>query len=91
MLNSAYGKPNKTVQLSNVDCIGNETTLDSCKGERIAYDEGRNLYIHINAAGVDCYSTSNALGPSSNVERGGYIGAGILGAILAAAVLFIVV
>lgn len=89
-MGSYYGKPNKTVQLDNVDCSGSETTLDDCNKVYIPPDSGRNLYRIIDAAGVTCLppvgtSTGESTGGLSG--NSGYIGMGVLGALLVIAIL----
>ena len=48
---SRYGKPNKTVHLSNVACDGSEYTLDQCDASP---GEGREVYKYIDVAGISC-------------------------------------
>ena len=92
--NSYYGKPNKTVQLSNVGCNGTEDKLDNCDGSHVPPDEGRGLYSLINAAGVNCYGKTNTTTTNPNPQKGSnnsaIVGIGVAGVFLAIAVVVIV-
>lgn len=92
--NSQYGKPNKTVQLSNVGCNGTEDKLDNCDGSHVPPDEGRGLYLLINAAGVNCYGKPNTTTTTTERSIGGsasaVVGIGVAGAFLAIAIVLIV-
>ena len=91
--NSYYGKPNKTVQLSNVGCNGTEDKLDNCDGSHVPPDEGRGLYLLINAAGVNCYGKTNTT-TTTNTQRStgksAIVGIGVAGVFLAIAIVLIV-
>ena len=65
---SVYGKPNLPVQLTDVVCVGNEETLDSCMSNILTREEGQSAYSSVNAAGVDCAPStpSNVLTVVSN-------------------------
>ena len=51
---SYYGKPNKTIHLSNVQCTGDEKGIDSCNFKSYSLEEGKNKLNFINVAGVKC-------------------------------------
>lgn len=91
--NSQYGKPNKTVQLSNVGCNGTEDKLDNCDGSHVPPDEGRGLYLLINAAGVNCYGKTNTTTTTTtqrSIGESAVVGTGVAGAFLAIAIVLIV-
>ena len=52
---SYYGKPNKTIHLSNVQCTGDEKGIDSCNFKSYSLEEGKNKLNFINVAGVKCH------------------------------------
>ena len=51
---SAYGKSNKTIHLSNVNCGGSEERIDDCTKTTIPLNDGKTIYASINVAGVQC-------------------------------------
>lgn len=84
---SAYGKPNRTIQLSNVMCSGSESSLDGCDSTLLTPEEGRNLFSHVNVAGVKCLSnvTSN-----EQSKQPVHVELGIMGVLIAFLVVIIV-
>ena len=94
---SVYGKPNRTIQLSNVACAGNETSLDVCSSTLLTPDEGRDLFPRVNVAGVKCFPnvtsnttpnvTTDASSQKMNKDDGFIIGSVILGVLLAMSIL----
>jgi deleted-in-malignant-brain-tumors protein 1 len=54
VLGSYYSKPNKTILYNNFGCNGSETFLRYCPNVEIASEESRELYNHVNVAGVNC-------------------------------------
>lgn len=66
---SAYGKPNRTIVLSTVDCAGTENSLQDCQSSILSPDDGRTLYPHVAVAGVMCVDSTPAptTGGSSGV------------------------
>ncbi len=55
--NSEFGKPEKTIHLNQMKCKGNEQLLEKCSHERVALNEGENLYKWVEVAGVLCNNT----------------------------------
>ena len=51
---SRYGKPNRTVHLSKVECTGYERNIEECETEQIPEEDGQELYKYIDVAGVSC-------------------------------------
>ena len=51
---SHYGKPNKTVHLSNVDCSGLEDSLKECDASHIPPDKGSDLFHFVDVVGMSC-------------------------------------
>jgi deleted-in-malignant-brain-tumors protein 1 len=92
LTNSPYGKSNKTVHLSNMDCAGNETTLAVCDGTRIPPDDSSTLHAYVNVAGVTCFGTiGNATNSGLTGSSTSYIAVGVIGACLILAVLVIII
>ena len=56
IIGSYYGKPNRTIQLTNVTCNGSEITLDMCERMVLPPDEGIAEFSKTNVAGVRCGS-----------------------------------
>ena len=85
---SIYGKPNRTIQLSNVACAGSETSLDACDSTSLTPDEGRDLYSRVNVAGVKCYPnvTTDALSQVVSKDNA-VVGLGVVGVLLAVSIL----
>lgn len=54
VLGSMYGKPNKAVHISNVNCVGGEERIDDCTKTSISLSEGKTTYKSANVAGVKC-------------------------------------
>ena len=54
VLDSLYGRPNKTIHLSNVNCDGTELNIDECTKSVIALVDGKTVYKNNAVAGVDC-------------------------------------
>ena len=84
---SLYGKPNRTIQLSNVRCTGSESSLDACDTTLLTPEEGRNLFPHVNVAGVKCLSNVTSEEQSKQPLD---VGVGTMGALLAVSILVIV-
>lgn len=62
-LGSYYGKPNKTLILSEVQCGGDEEQLDQCAYNFHSLAEGKSLISEVQVAGVACLP--NGCVPSS--------------------------
>ena len=58
---SFYSKPNKTIHLSNVQCIGDEKRLDECTHTRYSLKTGKSELESVNVAGVRCYASSTTI------------------------------
>ena len=54
MMNSVYGRPNKTVHYTNVHCTGAEDTIDDCTKQVVPLSDGRTIYLNASVVGVDC-------------------------------------
>ena len=97
-VDSSFGKPNKTVQLSNVGCNGTEATVDDCDGEHVPPSDGRQLYMIVDVAGVTCVENATASSPttgaaSSNTSVGStgpLVGMAIVIVLLIIAILVII-
>ena len=49
-----YGKPNKAVLVSNVNCNGNEERIADCTKTSISLSEGKTTYKSASVAGIKC-------------------------------------
>ena len=85
---SVYGKPNRTIQLSNVACAGSEASLDICSSTLLTPDEGRDLFPRVNVAGVKCFPnvTTDALSQVVS-KNNAVIGLAVVGVLLAVSIL----
>ena len=54
VFNSFYGKPNKTIHLQNVSCLGDESGLSQCTKTQLSLSAGKELLNKTEVAGVDC-------------------------------------
>ena len=54
MLNSRYGKSNKTIHATNVQCIGNEFSLTECHKILYSLSQGKKKLQTAEVAGVKC-------------------------------------
>lgn len=88
-MGSAYGKPNKTILLSNVNCIGTEDTIDICDSIELTEEDGRTQHPTTNVAGVKCLEDTPAVANSVSVPFNAALV--ILCIALALLVLFVVV
>lgn len=71
---SRYGKPNKTVHLSNVACNGSELALTDCDAAILPPENGRNVALLVDVAGVSC----QAMVPSSTTDPNSSASSGVL-------------
>ena len=60
---SAYGKPNLTVHLSNVYCLGSEQNLAECMYTSLSLKDGKTLLEQVEVAGVTCQQPSTCETP----------------------------
>ena len=51
---SHYGKPNKTIHAGNVRCQGDEDNLQQCSMTEYSLEEGKQLQLASEVAGVSC-------------------------------------
>ena len=54
--NSTYGKPRRAVHLNNVHCTGDEDSILDCNYHQYLFEEGKTLFDHVEAVGVNCGS-----------------------------------
>ena len=54
MLDSMYGKPNRTVHFTEMACTGTEQTISQCSRTSYSLDEGRAAISSVEVAGVQC-------------------------------------
>ena len=54
VLGSQYGKPNMTIHLKSVYCVGNESSIDDCTKTQLSVNNGKMELAFAEAAGVDC-------------------------------------
>ena len=63
---SHYGKPNKTIQFTSVNCDGSEARLDDCEAFQIT--QGNNDFVQLfDVAGVQCNSSNATMVTKSPV------------------------
>ncbi len=58
---SYFGKPDKTVHLSNVQCIGDEGSIGDCTKTSYSLEQGKTLQTAV--AGVTCYIPDGCIAP----------------------------
>ena len=51
---SPYGKANKTIHLTNVNCVGSEERIDDCTKTTVPLYDGKTIYASVDVAGVRC-------------------------------------
>ena len=75
VLNSFYGKPDRTLHLSTVACTGSENKLVECSFQLLPLEDGKSIVKNVDVAGVSCkkqasksllISSSNSLLTSTN-------------------------
>ena len=69
VIDSSYGKPNRTVHLGNVDCTGSEETIEDCKITKIPHEGGMHLHKLIQVAGVSCLVVKPSSSVTSSVAQ----------------------
>ena len=83
---SQFGKPNKTVFLSEVDCSGDERIISECDSIKRAADDGKGAHVVIEAAGVRCGAP-----PRVNDEKDTGTSAPLIGAVSSGPTIAIVI
>ena len=74
---SHFGKPNKTIQASDVTCLGDEKALTECSLTTYELETGKHLSDNVEVVGVACQvSKPCASGTASCTSSGGV---GVLG------------
>ena len=53
---SMFGKPNKVIHVSGVQCSGNEIRISECPAKHHSLEEGKKLIQSVEVAGVICYT-----------------------------------
>ena len=51
---ATLAKPNKTIHLGNVVCLGTEESLSDCSATSYSLEQGKDLLDQVNVAGVAC-------------------------------------
>lgn len=91
VIGSMYGKPNRTIILTVVDCTGTEESLLDCQSLLLTSDEGRSLYTSVNVAGVECTDdTAATTSPQVLSDNNALIGVGLVVVLLVLSVIAIV-
>ena len=54
ILNSSYERPNRTVHLTNVQCAGNEESINACSKTSLSLAIGKTTYRNSPVVAVDC-------------------------------------
>ena len=63
ILNSHYGKPNKTIHMTDVSCTGTEKNLYECTKTTYSPETGKAALPNHEVAGVDCLHDAPTLPP----------------------------
>ena len=53
-INSLYGKPNRSVLYTAIQCNGSEDNIIHCSSNELSYDKGHELIVEVDVAGVSC-------------------------------------
>ena len=85
-VNSYYGKPNKTVHLSGVQCNGEETTISECVYTRFSLKDGRTIPDAV--AGVRCAVSPSTANSTGQAALSGAVGA--LGGVIVVLLLIVI-
>ena len=62
-IGSFFGKPDKTVHLSNIQCMGDEENINECTKTVFSLEEGKNKLKTVQVAGVECYVPNECMPP----------------------------
>ena len=62
-MGSHYGKPNKTIHIANVACLGTEDKLAQCSFDTLSLSQGKKMLSSTNIAGVKCYTPDHCVLP----------------------------
>ena len=54
LYNSTFGKPNRTIYLTNVHCTGDEDELDDCNKYKNTFDSGKLILPYVEVISVHC-------------------------------------
>ena len=63
VLNSFYGKPDRTLHLSTVVCTGPEEKLTECSLTLLSLENGKDTVQHVDVAGVSCQLSPPTMPP----------------------------
>ena len=64
VLNSFYGKPDRTLHLSTVVCTGSEDKLAECNSATLSLEDGKDIVKHVDVAGVSCKRPTSTFLPT---------------------------
>ena len=68
-IGSYYGKPNKTIHSTNLQCTGDEERINECSQMTYFLNEGKNKLKTVEVAGVKCHVSSTCkLPPTEGTE-----------------------
>ena len=87
---SQFGKPNKTLFMTEVNCNGTERTLAECDAEKLPPQDGKGLHNVIEAAGVQCVAMVATNDPLSGATAGLTAGAVIFGVLVCISLVVII-
>lgn len=62
-IGSHYGKPKKVIYLSNVQCSGDETSIEHCIKTIYSLSDGKEKMETTEVAGVKCYVPDDCVSP----------------------------
>ena len=54
LVGSPFGKANKTIHLTNVNCVGSEERIDDCTKNTVPLYDGKTIYANVDVAGIQC-------------------------------------
>lgn len=60
---SFFGKPAKTIHLSNVQCSGDESSIHKCSKTIYSLENGKEQLVKTEVAGVICYVPNDCVSP----------------------------
>ena len=66
---SMFGKPNKVIHVSGVQCNGDEIRISECSAKHHSLEEGKKLIPSVEVAGVICYTpTTTSIATSTTTS-----------------------